>query len=262
MDNKTRNPLFRSSLCVVQNIPIFASDAIMSRLIHLQLDSDHHSEAGRHASDRLNALAHTEVSGFLLHTLVKEKAFMQRFKERLAFHINALQRNKALTMQRIIENHARLMAIADCLPLIMSVSQADIDTMHRRLIAMAETRQVVLKTDNPRVELFWENFNYLNARYDTGRDEINLINHHADHEDYVAVNLREVFQLSKEKGLDLINTAEMIKILPTSVSYEFFSGAKVMQSAITKKSTRCYVFKTPAKTARDIREAAERKGRG
>lgn len=260
-DNKTRNAFFRSALCIVQNMSVFASEAILSRIIHVQFDRTHHSQAGKTASDHLKRLAITDVSGFLLQTNARSKAFMDLFQQRLPIHIKALQNNSNISLARIVENHAKLMAIADCLSMIMPIGETDIALIHKQLIEMAETRQQALREDTPRVQLFWENFNYLNGRlHGTDTLEDNSLNHHKDFEDYIALNLREYYDLVSNRGMERIETVELHKILPTSFEYEYV-GKKIISSRITGKKLRCWVFKTPGKKFRDLREKEERKNR-
>jgi len=263
LDNKTRSPLFRSSICAAQNIPIFStSHATLSRWIHLQFDRDHHTAAGKLASRRLNLMPTEDISGFLLHTIKHDSVFLERFKQLFMQHVKTLQQNKNITMQRIIENHAKLMAVADCMPLLMDISLSDVDDIKNVAEKMAETRQEFLKKDSPRTELFWENFNFLNSRHQgAGINQENSLNHHPKPDDYIAVSLVDYFRLAKDHGLDQIPTTELHKILPSSIEYEFMDASKSVKSRITEKTKRCYVFKTPAKKARDMREAAERKGK-
>ncbi len=260
-DNKTRNTLFRSALCIVQNMSVFASEAILSRIIHLQFDRTHHSQAGKTSSDHLKRLAITDVSGFLLQTNVRSKEFMDQFARQLPLHIKTLQGNDNITLARIIENHAKLMAVADCLPLVMPISVDDVVLIHRQLTKMAEDRQQALREDIPRVQLFWENFNFLNSRFDVSDTHgENTINHHPKPDDYIAVNGREYYELVNSRGMERIETVELHKILPTSVEYEYVSK-KIVTSRITGKKLRCWVFKTPGKKFRDLRDAEERKNR-
>jgi len=264
-DNSTRNPTFRAALCIIQNIPVFASEAILSRIVHVQFDRSHHTEAGKFASDRLNKLTKPDVSAFLVETLLQDKLVLERFADRYPVHVERLKQEDEVTMSRIIENHAMLMTFAECLPLVIDVDDADIKAVHEAVIKMACTRQEVLKTDSPRVELFWENFEFLNNRFETDNGTIgkdHSINHHPKPDDYVAVNLREYFQLAERNNLDKIPTVELAQILPSSIEHEFMEAGKTIKSNITHKSKRCYIFKTPAKKARDAREAAEKKGRG
>lgn len=262
-DNKTKNALFRSALCIVQNMPVFASEAILSRIVHLQFDRSHHSTPGKHASDRLKRLAITDVSGFLLQSNMRSKTFMTLFAERLVVHVAALQQDKAITLSRIIENHAKMMAISDCLHLLMSISAADVAVIHKQLIEMAKTRQNALREDTPRVQLFWENFNYLNTRFDDNGKDIkaeHTINHHKDPEDYIAVNAVQYYTMVNDRGMEKIETVELHKILPTSIEYEFI-GKKVITSRITQTKKRCWVFKTPGKKLRDQQEANDKQRR-
>jgi len=264
-DNKTRSSPFRAALCAIQNIPVVASEAILSRFLHVQIDRAHHTPEGKKASDRLNSLDIEQVSGFMLHVLTQEKAMLKRFSARFIEHVITLSNNELVMMHRIMENHALLMAFTDCLPLVIDIPEQDINKMQDTIIGMAETRQLALKMDSVQVVQFWDNFDYLNTRFTSHRGTESgvgehEINHHKTPEDYIAVSIREYFQLARRCELPFIDHTELHKILTTSVENEYISHGTVITSRITKKQIRCFMFKTPEKKARDLRNKAERKG--
>lgn len=264
-DNSTRSSPFRAALCVIQNIAVYASEAILSRFVHLQIDRAHHTASGKLASDRLNRLDIKEVSGFFLHALSQDKAVLAQFAQSFELHVKTLSENDAITMHRIMENHAMLMALADCLPLVCPATTQDVQDVHNHIMTMAENRQQILKKDNARVELFWENFNLLNSRFQTPSGSTvskeHCINHDPDPDNYISVNLREYFNLARHHGYEEISSQELKTILVSSIEYEFIESGKVVQSRLTNKSVRCHRFKTPELVAREFFEAAAKKAK-
>lgn len=247
-DNSTRKPTFKAGLMIVQNIPVQASEAIMSRIVHLQFDRKHHSAQGKLASDRLNLLPIQEVSGFLLHAVQQEKAVLERFDKQFKRYRQQLQGNPAIKLQRLIENHAKIMAFADCLPLVMPIDAQAIADIHALVVQMAEERQQSLNEDHPIEQQFWATFDYLNAQtYETadsyeGNITEHLLNHSTNPDAEICVNLEHFTQRCNEKRLELIATRELRRHLQTSRKRKFIK-CDVIWSRIEKRSMRCWVFK-------------------
>lgn len=245
-DNSTKKPTFKSGLMIVQNIPVIASEAIMSRIVHLQFDRTHHSLEGKLASDRLNMLPVMDVSGFLLHSVTRADAILKRFGEQFAKHKQALQSNPKIKLQRIIENHAKIMAFADCLSLVLSVSDADIAAIHRALIAMAETRQESLNEEHPVVQQFWSIFDYLDNRSNITPEgewlDKNLLNHSNNYETEIAINLEHFRQVCSDRKQDIMNDKDLRRHLPTSRKRKYLRN-EAIRSRLESRTIRCWIFK-------------------
>lgn len=246
-DNSTKKPVFKAGLMIVQNIPVAASEAIMSRITHLQFDRSHHSLAGKHASDRLNMLPVLDVSGFLLHSVSKAEAVLKHFEVHFARHRKALQNNPKIKLQRIIENHAKIMAFADCLSLVLPVAGETINQIHASLITMAETRQESLNEEHVIVQQFWANFDYMNSKvfYGEGSEPSiteDVMNHSSRTDELIAINLEHFRQRSAELKLELMDSKELRRHLPTSRKRKYI-GNESINSRIERRSVRCFIFK-------------------
>lgn len=245
-DNSTRKPLFRAGLMAVQNIPIVASEAILTRFVHLQHDRSHHSPAGEKASVRLNMLAVMDVSGFLLDSVQKEQAVLKLFDERFSLHKKILQGKPTLKVQRIIKNHAMMMAFADCLGLVISIKAETIIEIQQKLVQMAEFRQAMLNQDHSIVQQFWANFDYINSKVYAGENgrviEENTANHSYQPEIEIAVNLEHFRVLCSEYRLELLDTNELRRYLPTSQKRPLIAK-KTVKSRLQGRTIRCWVFK-------------------
>jgi hypothetical protein len=246
-DNSTRKPTFKAGLMIVQNVPVTASEAIMSRIVHLKFDRSHHSPEGRLAADRLNLLPVMDVSGFLLYSVQRAEAVLKRFGERFDQHRITLQANPKIKMQRIIENHAKIMAFADCLSLVLPISDETVKNIQRTLIVMAETRQESLNEEHPVIQQFWELYDYANSRAIVTADndsllQDELLNHAKNPEMEIAVNLEHFRQRCAELKLELIDTKELRRHLSTSRRRQFLR-TEAMYSRIEKRTVRCWIFK-------------------
>jgi len=248
-DNSTRKPTFKAGLMIVQNVPVAASEAIMSRIVHLQFDRSHHSTEGKHASDRLNMLPVMDVSGFLLHSVQRADAILKKFNEQFSQHRIALQNNPKLKLQRIIENHAKIMAFADCLPLVVPVSAIVIADVHRAVIAMAEIRQESMNEDHPVVEWFWGAVDYFDTRamsYTADGASLppstDLMNHSNNPELEWAIHVGHLLQVCREKNYPTPYTeAELNRHLPSS-RHRKYKDNKSIRSRLDGIPKRCRLF--------------------
>lgn len=250
-DNSTRKPLFRAGLMIVQNIPVQASEAIMSRIAHLNFDRSHHSLDGKYASDRLNMLSLADCSGFLAHAVKHADRVMPHFHKKLDIYKKRLQNNKAIKLQRIVENHAKIMAMADCLKGVLPEIPDDlIKQAHELLENMASTRQESLNEDHPVVQQFWAQFDYLDTAIrelpsdgDSPRhvEEKHQMNHSNTPDQLIAVNLEHFYQLCRQRDLPTIDPKELRRHLPTSRKRQYKRN-EVTHSRIEKRSVRCWIF--------------------
>lgn len=252
MDNATRKPTFKSGLMIVQNVPVVASEAIMSRIVHLYFDRSHHSLDGKFASDRLNLLEVENVSGFLLHSVSKAEAVMERFTQCFGKHRTTLQQTPGIKLQRIVENHAKIMAFADCLQLAMQISDQAVARIHTTLIDMAVERQLNMNEDHVIVQQFWALFDYLNTRAKAGEDyeddippvvsQQNLLNHSRNPEQEIAVNLEHFRRACVDMKQEVIDSKDLRRWLPTSRK-RMYLGNEVINSRIEGRSVRVWRFK-------------------
>ena len=247
-DNKTRMPEFKAALMAVQNPQITGSEAIITRFITVNFDRSHHRPEGIKASDRLKDLEIKAVSGFLLSTIAKASIILKQYEtsfEKYRTELNALPDIK---MMRISHNHAQLMALTDCLKIVLPLTDADVTSVHTALKTMAVTKQQTINQDNPIVHQFWSNYEYLNSHAaDDGFGEFeitdDLINHSNSPEYEIAVNLEHFNAKCFDAHLPMLSTADLRKYLPSSQTRKFVE-AKMVFSRIEKKSLRCWIFKT------------------
>jgi hypothetical protein len=188
-----------------------------------------------------------DVSGFLLHSVQRSEAVLKMFTEQFNKHRATLQANPKIKLQRIVENHAKIMAFADCLTIILPISAAAIIEIQRALIVMAETRQESLNEEHPVVQQFWANFDYMNSKALWAESEEpaiaeNVMNHSSKPETEIAVNLEHFRQRCAELKLELMDSKELRRYLPTSRKRQYLRN-EAIRSRIENRVVRCWIFK-------------------
>lgn len=250
-DNATRQPDFRAALMAVQNPEIMASEAINSRFVRVPFDLSHHSSAGKLASNALKMLPIDDVSGWLLHSIVKAEAVLERFEAAYKTHLKTLHGIAELKQPRILACHAQLMALVDCLKLVTPIPDDMVKRAYAEIKEMALERQSTLEEDHPVVQQFWANFDYLNSRAKAGNDDVdvppvlsqqNLLNHSNNPEQEICVNLEHYRAECVRHALETADGKDLRRWLPTSRSRAYL-GNEVIRSRIEKRSVRVYRFK-------------------
>ncbi len=244
--NDTKFPAFRGSLVIAQNAPVSASDAILSRIIQINFDRSHHCPAGRIAADNLSQLSLDDISGFIKMAAVKEGEILREFNKTVKEFELKILRSGQVKMVRIAKNHAQLMAMAQCMKLVIPLSQGDIHALQQAIFELAENRQQAINSDHPTVAQFWATFDYLDSRaYNEESDDTlvneHLMNHSPHPENEIAINFEHFEQRCRESKLDVLPRRELMKLLLSSKQRKFIDN-KSMHSRILKRTVRCWLF--------------------
>lgn len=238
--NETYEPPFRGSIVISQNNPVNASEAILSRIVHLYFDRSTQTPESGEAADALKFMAGEDVSGFILAATKREKKIMEVVKERTPHYLKELRARGDIKMPRLVETHAQMLALADALQLVIKLTQAQADALHKQIIAMAGERQQVINDDHPLVQDFWEAFDYLN---DAG--DVPLLNHSRD-EEVIAVNLNHFLQVASERKQQIPLLRDLKKVLKTSRRRKFLGiravNSKIRGTPVTPQTVKCWVF--------------------
>src|SRR5690606_11426170 len=120
--NETHEPPFRGALVISQNATVVASEAILTRIVRLHFVRPEVTSESRAAADNLNHLQALDVSHFLLMAVRSEHKVLEVFREQLKVHEQALRQLKEIRIERIIKNHAQLLALVDALRLVAPLS--------------------------------------------------------------------------------------------------------------------------------------------
>ncbi|WP_374518899.1 toprim domain-containing protein [Undibacterium squillarum] len=241
--NETYEPPFRGSIVISQNNPVNASEAILSRIVHLYFDRSTQTAESGEAADQLKYMSVENVSGFILAATKREKAILDVIREKTPVYLKQLRQSPHIKMPRLAETHAQMLAIADALCLVIRLSDAQKAALMQQITDMAAERQQVINNDHVLVQEFWEAFDYL----DNG--DMSVLNHSRD-PGLIAVNLNHFLQVATERRQQVPPLRELKKVLKTSSRRKFVdvkvvnSGIRGGQSSLAAPSTavKCWVF--------------------
>jgi len=238
--NETYEPLFRGAIVISQNSPVNASEAILSRIVHLYFDRSTQTPESGEAADQLKFMSVENVSGFILAATRREKAVMEIMKIKTPEYLKELRRNPAVKMPRLVETHSQMLALADALAMLVKLPEYQHEALKNQFRLMAAERQQVINNDHVLVQEFWEAFDYL----DNG--DMAFLNHSRDPE-LIAVNLNHFLQVATEKRQQVPPLRDLKKVLSTSSRRKFIEANKPICSAV--RNTQSPIA-TPAKTVR------------
>ena len=239
---ETYSPPFRGAFTIVQNEAINSSRAVLERIMSIHFDKNGWSPDTKAAAERIENWPIEKVSGYIVHFARREPEILARYIERYAVHEKALVALPGVSIARLAKNHAQLLAMLDCLPIVLPGLRkewlAATDTFVR---TMTVDRHKAVAHDHPHVELFWERFDYLESTAPEGKP----INHSRSAETTIAINLNEFEQICGERRLSLPPINELKKALRQSKRYPLEATKPV--NSITGRSLYCWVFqRTPA----------------
>jgi hypothetical protein len=239
--NETYEPPFRGTVVISQNAVVDASDAVLQRIVHINLDKSAHSLDGSIAGKALETWPAEEVSGFILSAVRREKKIMSTIGDNAPMYETMLKGHPSLKSVRICKNHAQLMAMVDAIEHVAPITTDQKRQTYDALIAMAVSRQMAINADHPAVTEFWEKFDHLNDS-----DGAEKLNHSRD-DRLIAVSLVEFYSRATQHGLKVPEYNDLKRLLPESRARKFIAYRGV-NSALRivdgKGSTvKCWVFR-------------------
>ncbi|MDQ8022215.1 MAG: toprim domain-containing protein [Moraxellaceae bacterium] len=241
--NETHEPPFRAAIVISQNAPVVAEEAVLSRIVHLHFTKAQHSLEGRATADKLARMDMQKVSGFMLRACQKEAEVMACLKERYPAYDRALQNQGQIRIQRVIKNHAQLMALVDALGLVVPLTKEQRDLAVVRLQEMAVERQEALNDDHTLVKEFWDLYEFIEG--ERGSEDTPILNHaHGTSE--VAINLNHFEAVCADRRLKFPAISDLRRVLRTSRARKFVD-VKPVRSAIHKSWNAGRSNNTPAK---------------
>ncbi|SFB30150.1 toprim domain-containing protein [Azotobacter beijerinckii] len=247
--NETYEPPFRGTIAITQNAEVSASEAILTRICKLWFPELVATVESRAAADNLNLMRVGELSHFMLKALRAEAQVLSTFVQRVAVHEASLRRLKEIRVERIIKNHAQMMAMVDCLRLVCPLTDEMLHTTQQQLMTMALERQSAISADHPLVAEFWEVFEYLET---TGEGP--QVNHSTDPK-LIAINLNQFAEKASEHRQNLADLKTLRDLLRDCRSHKLLDANKSVHSAVraaqAKKNSmydkpttlKCWVFK-------------------
>ena len=241
--NDTYSPPFRAAVMISQNEEIQASEAMLTRIIHVKLTRDGQTLETKHIVDSLDRLPIELTSRFMAHALKNEQAILETYQQRIRMY-EARYHEFGVTHTRIALNHAQIAAMIDCLQThvlsgLMTDQQAE--QAKQTLFEMAQTRVQRLQADHPDVDKFWSVFEFLMS---TGKFVCHTnIN---DPSRKIGINLNHFYKVARENYQDLPDITQMKRLLKNSSRYKFVdSNISVMSVIDGFKTMKCWIFTKP-----------------
>lgn len=247
--NETYEPPFRGTVVISQNAEVNASEAVLQRIVHLYFDRAGQSADTFAAARALEQMPIEDVSGFLLATVLKERQILERFAERMPHYQELLARNPDIKHQRLVKNHAQIMALVDCLLIVLPLPAEQRDAAQRQLVKMAVERQQAIGADHPLVQEFWELYDHIESA-----DDDHAVLNHARADNIIAISLRHFEQVANDRRLNLPPLTDLKRVLRTS-RHRKFLDLRVVKSAINARhnadfphaprrpdTVKCWVF--------------------
>lgn len=186
---------------------------------------------------------------------------METFAARVAVYETALRERKELRLERVIKNHAQMMALIDCLKLVLPIPDEMARATIAQLAGMAMERQEAINADHPAVAEFWDVFEYLENT--SGNRVVN----HSRTADTIAINLNEFAAKAAQYGQKIEDLKLLRDLLHNSQRNKFIASNVAVNSIIRAGDlgkpgiVKCWTFKAsnpqPVSRASLLQDAAE-----
>lgn len=249
--NETYEPPFRGAICISQNAPVSASEAILQRICHIQFDLASHTPESKTAADALGQIGVEQLSGFIVKACMAEKAILATIDEKTAHYERTLLKVPGVRNLRIVKNHAQLSAMVEALVHVVPLGSIERAQTLAFIEDMAAERQEAINSDHPLVQEFWEVYDYLN-----GSDEAPRVNHSRKAADgVIAINFPQFVEVAADKRQQVPELRDLKKLLRTSRVRKFVEANRTVNSAINERwnaehknlpprpvSERCWIF--------------------
>lgn len=241
--NDTYEPPMRGAIFISQNAAVDASEAILSRILHITVTREHHTIHAKNSADWLARIPTENVSGFVIQALKSEKQLLTLFANRSAYYEQQLSQMPEIRMVRIAKNHAQLLALIECLGPsgLRLFDELTIEVTQGYAIEMAMQRQAALSKDNSLVVEFWEAYEFIEGSSTKG-PRLN----HSNNESEIAINLKEFESWCGELRLRIPEMRQLKQKLRSSKSRKFIKSNHSIRSKLKHdKTVRCWVFQKP-----------------
>ncbi|MBX9761590.1 MAG: toprim domain-containing protein [Pseudomonadaceae bacterium] len=247
--NETHEPPFRGSLVMSQNATVTGSEAILTRIVKLHFVRPEVTSASRAAVDNLNHLSAKDVSHFLIMAAKAEHQVLEVFRKQVRLHEQSLRAVREIRVERIIKNHAQLLALLDAVQTVVPLSAEQLRSTQQELMAMAVDRQGAINADPEEVRTFWEVYDYLQSLSD------DPVVNHSKKPEVIAINLNEFAERAAEHRQKLADVATLRTLLKHSRSRPCIDINRATDSAVRAvynmknplsarcATVKCWVFK-------------------
>ena len=247
--NDTYEPPFRASIVIAQNAIVVGHEAIISRIFRLPFLKPTITEASRRAADAIVQTELEDVSHFMIKAMRAEPKILKRFAELYPKYRAELWANRKLTSDRVIKNHAMMLALVDCLQLVIEIPEHMVKACRKYVEKAASERQAAITSDPKEVNEFWQVYDYLESLPGAP-----LVNHSKD-PSLIAINLNQFAEVAIEHKQRIAELGVLRRLLKECRSHQYMSDSKRIESAIRfriqqqrpletiPQSVRCFVFR-------------------
>ena len=249
--NDTNEPLFRGAIVISQNAILKATPPILERIIHIYTDRSNHTQETRTAVDKLNRWPVSELSGFMIKALSKEKQILELISKRQPKFEKWLKQESMINNERVSLNHSMLCVLIEALGLVIELTPTQITQSQELLKQMAIEREHVCGADHPVIQEFWEMYEFLEGI--NGK----VVNHSRDPQ-FIAINLNQFAEESAVRKQKIPLLCDLRSLLKESKRHKFI-GVKPVNSAVNDRlnkshpnlnkplTVKCWVFHSPSR---------------
>lgn len=247
--NDTYEPPFRASIVIAQNAIVAGHEAILSRIVRLPFLKPTITEESRAAADALVQTELENVNYFIVKAMKAEPQVMAKFAEVYPKYRAQLWASKKLSSDRVIRNHAQIMALLDCLQLVLPIPGHMVQECHKYIEKMASERQGSITTDPKEVVEFWQVYEYLENL--SGEPLVN----HSKKTGQIAINLNQFAEVAHEHRQKIPDLATLRRLLKDGRTHPMIDASRRVESQIRAlqkirtplesipPTVRCFVFK-------------------
>lgn len=155
------------------------------------------------------------------------------------------QEQYSIRSSRVVQNHAQFMSLFDALCRhIVEIPLEIQKQVHTEIIAMAQTRDKVIKSDSVIVQNFWNTIEEMEDSIPNLQHHDSVLNHSA-RSDIFAINFAHLYKVAADYRYSLPEVNELQTALRHSLHYRFVEANKAIQSKITSSTKRCWIFEKP-----------------
>lgn len=240
--NDTYEPPFRGSIVISQNEQVMASDAILSRIVHITVTREIQNSITKSHAEWLERASVEQLSYFLLQATQAEKQLLAMIEQLQPHYEQQIMATGQVRMIRIAKNHGQMMALVDCMGSagLALFNDQECLAARERIIGMAIERQQSINADHPLVQEFWEAVDYIDS---TG-NELKL--NHLGYNDHAwAINLKEFESRAGDYKLRIPDMRLLKNLLRTSKTRKFIEANKSVRSRIKDNHiNKCWIFES------------------
>lgn len=247
--NDTYEPPFRASIVIAQNAIVTGHEAIISRIFRLPFLKPVITEESRRAAVAIVKTEMEHVSHFMVKAMRAEPQVLKRFAELYPKYSAELWAARNLSSDRVIKNHSMMLALLDCLQLVISIPDHMVEACRKHIRTAASERQAAISTDPKEVNEFWQVFDYLESL-----PAAPLVNH-SKKAGLIAINLNQFAEVAQEHRQRIPDLAVLRRLLKDCRAHQCLDTQKRVESVIRAKqqehtpnthvppTMRCFIFK-------------------